>query len=107
MFCCPKNYGEFKTEEWRIGIEAKIEYLQYVLKTFPVLCDFFNLPVYFKDEELEKAYREMRLNTHPDRPYGDNEKFMKAFEVYNELKAIRRRITMNYPTMDYSTMAGP
>lgn len=88
MFNCPDNYEEFleKEREWHKMME--IEHREYTLKTFPILCDFFNLPIDFNEEELEKTYKEMRLNTHPDRANGNKEKFMKACEVYNELKSL-------------------
>lgn len=88
MFNCPDNYEDlFKwAEGWVQGNATEAR--EYVLRTHPVLCDFFNLPADFKDEELEKAYRKVRLKTHPDSPNGDKEKFMRAFEVYKELKSI-------------------
>lgn len=88
MFNCPDNYEEFlkREREWNKWMETK--HREYTLKTFPILCNFFNLPTDFDEDELEKSYREMRLNTHPDRVNGDKEKFMKAFEVYNELKSL-------------------
>ncbi|MDE7440560.1 MAG: hypothetical protein K2M69_00115 [Muribaculaceae bacterium] len=90
MFNCPDNYEEFLEKEREWYKMKEIEYRGYTIKTYPVLCDFFNLPIDFKEEELERGYREMRLNTHPDRPNGNKEKFMKAFEVYNELKSLHK-----------------
>lgn len=88
MFRCPDNYEDYlkKQQEWSQKNAAETR--AYILKTYPVLCNFFNLPVDFKEEELEKAYREIRLKNHPDRPNGDAEKFMKAFEIYKELKSM-------------------
>ncbi|MBD5288062.1 hypothetical protein HDR70_01285 [bacterium] len=90
MFNCPDNYEEFLKEEKEWYQRIEIEHREYALKNYPILCAFFNLPIDFTEEELEKTYREMRLNTHPDRPNGNKEKFMKAFEVYNELKSLHK-----------------
>jgi DnaJ-class molecular chaperone len=36
-------------------------------------------------EEIKKQYRKMSLETHPDRPTGDNEKFKRVNEAYETL----------------------
>ena len=87
MFFCPDNYEEFlkETQEWVRNVELK--YIDHITKSYPSFCDFFNLPKDFNEDELDKAYRSFRLKYHPDRPNGDKEKFMRALEIYNELKA--------------------
>lgn len=87
MFNCPDNYEEYaKTmQEWIKELE--IQHREHVLKTFPSYCSFFDLSTGFTEEELEKAYRLTRLKYHPDRLNGNKEKFMQAFEIYNELKS--------------------
>ncbi len=87
MFFCPDNYEEFLKREQEWFKEMEIKHREHVLKTFPSLCGFFNLSTDFTEEELENAYKQMRLKYHPDRPHGDKEKFMRAFEVYNEIKS--------------------
>lgn len=90
MFGITDNYEEtLKHErEWAQLVEA--EYRKRIIRSYPVMCNFFNLTSNFTKEELERAYKEARLKYHPDKPDGDKEKFMQAYEFYNELKSIRR-----------------
>lgn len=87
MFSCPDNYEEFAKIEQEWLKKFEIQHREHVLKTFPSFCNFFELSTDFTEEELEKAYRQMRLKYHPDRLNGDKEKFMQALEIYNELKS--------------------
>lgn len=88
MFRRPNNYEEYLKKQQELSHENAIKTREYILKVYPVLCDFFNLPIDFKEEELEKAYKEVLLKNHPDSPNGDKEKFMKAFETYKKLKSL-------------------
>lgn len=100
MFNCPDNYEEALKYEQEWIQQIEMEYRKKVVKTFPIMCKFFNLSSDFTEEELEKAYKQARHKYHPDKPDGDKEKFMQASEFYSELKSIRKY----YPELTYNPL---
>tara|TARA_R110000772_G_scaffold6095_2_gene21472 strand:- start:816 stop:1208 length:393 start_codon:yes stop_codon:yes gene_type:complete len=40
------------------------------------------------EDQLKKAYKKMSLKTHPDKPSGSTDQFIKVNEAYNELLLI-------------------